>query len=609
MFNNIIYFIVVLLIFSINYPDNTPENSLPFSLSMFFVCWFIFAGYCRFAFLNLQKRLDHASRLERADSLLTSQYHSLIAKFSVLAVFLFGLDVYLFSLKAWIQMIPVAQGLTVLQGGIALSLFFFYLSTIWYFAYPAYRSIIQHGITRRSYIQSNLRLNFPILFPWMVLSFVYDLIALSPWFGPDSFMNSIEGQIVFFAIFLTLLMIFMPMFVQYWWGCKPLQQSEKANQLVAFLREKGFKCRHIVKWPIFEGRMMTAGIMGILPRYRYILITDSLLEVLSVEELKAVLAHEMGHAKYRHLLFYILFFVGFMALSFGLYDLFFYIFSLNPSILKVISGKGPQAINLFYLLLSVPMLMTIFVYFRYIMGFFMRNFERQADLYSSVIMGTPGHTISSLEKIALLSGKTRDLPSWHHFSIRERVDYLWRTLRDPGLIRHHNRFVFISFLIYLGCMGGLTYLLNFGPMKQHLTYDLVENVLNQQLLKEPQNINLYQNLAMVYQQTGKYQKAIVTYEKIIALDPNQGVALNNLAWLLVTAPSDEFRDNARALDLAKRAVALKKSPVFLDTLAEAYYANGSFGKAVETCREAVKLATKDIGYYKGQLKKFLAARG
>jgi len=68
--------------------------------------------------------------------------------------------------------------------------------------------------------------------------------------------------------------------------------------------------------------MMTAGIMGIVPRYRYILVTDSLLETLSLEELKAVLAHEMGHAKYRHLLFYILFFVGYMVLSFGLSDLF-----------------------------------------------------------------------------------------------------------------------------------------------------------------------------------------------------------------------------------------------------------------------------------------------
>ena len=39
----------------------------------------------------------------------------------------------------------------------------------------------------------------------------------------------------------------------------------------------------------------------------------------------------------------------------------------------------------------------------------MRNFERQADLYSAVAMGTPMLTVSSLEKIAFFSGeKQRD---------------------------------------------------------------------------------------------------------------------------------------------------------------------------------------------------------
>ena len=34
MFNNIIYFIVALLIFNINYPGDTPANSLPLTLIM-----------------------------------------------------------------------------------------------------------------------------------------------------------------------------------------------------------------------------------------------------------------------------------------------------------------------------------------------------------------------------------------------------------------------------------------------------------------------------------------------------------------------------------------------------------------------------------------------
>jgi len=108
------------------------------------------------------------------------------------------------------------------------------------------------------------------------------------------------------------------------------------------------------------------------------------------------------------------------------------------------------------------------VYFRYVMGFFMRHFERQADLYSALTMGGPRETISSLEKIAIMSGKIRDLPSWHHFSIGQRVDYLWKFLRDPGLVRKQNRFVSVCFTLYLVCMISLGYFLNFSPAKDRL---------------------------------------------------------------------------------------------------------------------------------------------
>jgi len=604
MFNNIIYFIVVLLIFNINYPGNVPENSLPLTLIMLFLSWLVFAGYCRWGFGVLQKRLNHGLT---NDGGLSGQYQRMIVRLSVLAIFLFALAIYFFNLKYWLRLIPGFERFSVLQGMLALSLFMFYLSTIWYFAYPAYQAIFRPGITRESFVLSNLKFNLPILFPWIVLSLVYDLIALSPWAGPGGFLNTAGGQLIFFATFLILLMIFLPGFIGYFWGCTPLKASEKGGELEAFLNEKGFKYRHLLNWPIFEGRMMTAGIMGIVSRYRYILVTDSLLEVLSLEELKAVLAHEMGHAKYRHLYFYILFFVGFMVLSFGLSDVFLYLIYAHPLFINMISSTDPKAISLFYLVLSIPMLLTLFVYFRYIMGFFMRNFERQADLYSAVTMGTPMPAISALERIALLSGKIRDLPSWHHFSIRERVDTLWRTIKDPGLIKRHNRFVAVSFLIYLVCIGVLGYSLNFGPIKRNLNYSFLEKALQQEILKEPGNVALYQTLAMIYHQTEKYKKAIETYERIISLDPDQAESLNNLAWLLATAPDEEYRDRKRSLVLAKKAVSLERSSVFLDTLAEAYYVNGFMPEAVKTIEEAIAVATENRGYYEKQLEKFLAS--
>jgi Zn-dependent protease with chaperone function len=602
MFNNIIYFIFVLLIFNIPSPGNAAKTGLLFCVSGVIFAWLVFMGYCRWSFGSLLRILDQGTT---DDGSLASRYHRLVAKLSILAVVLFALATFLFDVKYWILNIPGFQHFSVLQGAIALALFFFYLSTTWYFAYPSYRVIFQQDITRHSYIRANLRLNIPILFPWLVFSVIYDLIDLSPWAGPKGFLNSVQGQIVFFACVLTILMIFVPSIIQYLWGCKPLKASEKGRLLECFLKEKGFRYRALLNWPIFEGRMLTAGIMGILPRFRYILITKSLLEALSLEELKGVLAHEMGHARYYHLFFYMLFFVGFVVLSFGLFDLFFYLSYANPSLMAMISEGSNMGVSLFYLLLSIPMLFSLLIYFRYIMGFFMRNFERQADLYSAVTMGTPGPTITSLEKIGVLSGKIRDLPSWHHFSIRERVEYLWRTIKDPGLVRRHNRFIVLSFSVYLICLVGLGYFLNFSPMKQQLAFSLLRKELSQQVLKEPNNMALYENLAVVYQELGKYDEAMEAYNRILEIDPNRAVSLNNLAWLLVTVPQERLRDESRALDLAKKAVSLERSPIFLDTLAEAYYVEGFKEEAVAAIREAIALEKGDTKYYEKQLEKFL----
>jgi hypothetical protein len=370
----------------------------------------------------------------------------------------------------------------------------------------------------------------------------------------------------------------------------------------------GFRYREILRWPIFEGRIMTAGIMGIVPRYRYILMTDSLMEILSVEELKAVMAHEVGHAKYRHMYFYVLFFLGYIGISLGAFDLVFKFMVSQPVLMRLVEDSGGGGTNLFYLILSLPIILSMFIYFRYIMGFFMRHFERQADLFSAVTMGSPTPAVSALEKIALLSGRSRDVPSWHHFSVKERVDCLLRTLKDPGLIERHKKFVKLTFVLYLLSVLGLIYYFNFSTINKNIDYRLINNVLQLQVVEDPENIIILESLAVTYHEMGKYREAIETYEKVLLLDGSRAITLNNLAWLLVTAPEVELRDPARSLNLAEEAVAIERSPIFPDTLAEALYVNKAFDRAIEVIKEAISLENEDDSYYREQLEKFLKAR-
>ena len=601
MFNNVIYFIIVLILYNISFPGSRPEESLFFSFTLFFVLWLFFALYCKFSFQRLMVSL---ARHEDEEPGLAGLYQGLVFRLSILAILLFSFNVWLLHLKYWLQAIPGMGRITAIHGLLAVMIFLFYLATIWFFGHPAHVAAFRTQLTRASFVLSNIRLNVPILFPWLFLSLVHDLLYLIPWPWVHELLNDPPGQMVFFALFLGVLILFMPRLIQSWWGCEPFPPSQKADALRGFLSEKGFRYRHMLKWPIFEGRMLTAGLMGLVPRYRYILITESLMDILDLEELKAVLAHEMGHAKYRHLLFYLLFFLGFMVLSFGLFDIFLYLLAAHPFFIDLIQKGDGRGTSLFYLFLSLPVLLAMLVYFRYVMGFFMRHFERQADLYSAQSLGGPGEIISSLEKIAVLSGKIRDLPSWHHFSIRERVGFLWRTNAEPSLVKKHNWFVGSTFTVYLISIVGLGYGLNFSPLKERLLLHWTERSLQRQIEVEPDNVRLYQNLAMVYHTVGKHREALKTYERIIGLEPENSLALNNLAWLLATAEEQNLRDEKRALLLAEQAVALERSAMYLDTLAEAYFVNGLVQEAVTTIKEAIAVAEDGKAYYEQQLRRF-----
>ena len=602
MFNNIIYFITVLFIFNVADERAKPEHSAAFTVAALLFSWMIFSLFSGWSIRRLGNRFRRDA--EEEGVLIAREYHSLMLRFSIIAILLFAMVVLLLDLKPWIHAIPGFKWFSVLQGLVALGIFLMYLVILWYHAHPVYQVAFGSGIKRKAFIVSNIQMNMPILFPWLILSLAYDLVSLIPWSSPEGILSQPEGQLAFFAFFLILLMVFMPKWVRYWWRCTPLGRSEKTEVLEQFLKDRGFRHAGLLRWPVFEGRLMTAGIMGIVPRYRYLLVTDALMEILSPEELKAVLAHEMGHARYKHLLLYVLFFFAFMGISFGLLDILRYLLLTQSFVTNLLHRGEPESSTLFYLFLSLPFLVTMIVYFRYIMGFFMRHFERQADLYSAAVMGTPLPTISSLEKIAVLSGKIRDMPSWHHFSIKERVDFLWRAAEDNELRSKHRRYVAVFLALYVVIMACLGYLANFSAYKESLTHRLLETALSRQAIKEPGNILLYQNLAMIYQKVGDFKAAIQTYEKILSLDPDQAVSLNNLAWLLVTSPDKSLRNPEKALVLARRAVALERSAMFLDTLAEAQFANGFASEAAETIKEAISMATEGKAYYESQLRRF-----
>jgi len=261
------------------------------------------------------------------------------------------------------------------------------------------------------------------------------------------------------------------------------------------------------------------------------------------------------------------------------------------------------------MLSTLPLLLLLVFYFRFLFGFFIRNFERQADLYVFTVMGRGYPLISALEKVAFHSGNVRDVPSWHHFSIKQRVDFLAASARNPSLLRQHRlklRRALAGYLVGLIAVGALGYLFHSGAVGKNLNEQLNYKMLTSLVQLEPENPLLLSSLGTLYYTRNQPQEAVRHLERALELDPDNPEILNNLAWVLATSKERSFLQPERALALAVKAAASSQESHILDTLAEAYHVNGQARKALATAEEALAAATGDSSYYLEQVERFRA---
>jgi len=606
MFANFIYFIVVLLIYATYQPSEETYFAGFDTLLMFVGLTAVFAylNWLQFRMLRLRIARDTFSGLD-------NRFHNLLTRMSILAVVLFAVDVYGLDLPSYLAGFALFQQIPTLLALLFLALFVAYLAIVWWFAYSVYEVLYPVELSRGEYVWSQVTFSVPILLPWLVLSGLSDLIQALPFKAPKEFLSTTPGEAAYFMVFLLLVAMIGPAIIQKFWRCKPLEEGPARERIAAVCRRAGVQYANILYWPIFGGRMITAGVMGLVKRFRYILVTNALLQTLEPAEVEAVIAHEIGHVKRRHLIFYLVFFAGYVLITYSMLNLMLYALIYAEPVFRFFIDLGMGRITVNSIALSLAMILLFLVYFRFIFGYFMRNFERQADGYVYNLFDSGGPLITTLKKIAATSGQPPDRPNWHHFSIAERIRYLLRCENDRGAIRSHDRKVRRSIAVYVAAMvvvGIFGYHLNYGEAGQRLSGHFIEKILLKEIEKHPEDPGLYRMLGDLYYETENWDGVQRAYETSLALKADNPEVLNNLAWFYATAEETALQDPQRALQLARRAAELQQVPHILDTLAESYYVNGMFEQAIEAEKRALALNPDNRSYYQQQLEKFRRAR-
>ena len=380
---------------------------------------------------------------------------------------------------------------------------------------------------------------------------------------------------------LILMVLVAPVVFVKSWGAKAIENGNDFEEIHKELENSRTPVTAILSWPDSIMPYSTAGVIGFVRGFRYLLISPQLLKSLSATELRAVTAHEAGHLRKQHLLFYLLAFICLLEL---------FAFAGSANLLLTWTG----VLEVSGMLMGVASILSIILFIRFGIGFLSQNFERQADCHAFERHGiSPIST--ALMKVSLLNGINPEQDNWHHYGIQQRIDFLSICLKKPEMLQKHHRRVFriklVCAVLLVGLLGA-NYMLSSDTLKiKVLAWKLEQSADIWQLKDAPMLTKMGDLLYFQDQKT----EAELWYRRALEMNPEESHTLNNLAWLLTEKHNNDKKRLRESIELAQKASTLKQAAFIWDTLAEAYLINGKYEAAADAARQALKLAKAKVG--------------
>ena len=223
------------------------------------------------------------------------------------------------------------------------------------------------------------------------------LLSLIIWIytlTPEYFWLLAWAVITVFSLFMTMFYseIIVPLFNKQ----TPLEEGELRNEIEKFAQKAGFSLKNIFVIDGSKRSTKANAYFAGLGKKKRIVLYDTLMDKMTVDEIVAVLAHEIGHYKFKHTL-------KNMTISIPSTLVLFYVFGLilqSDALSQALGGSEASfqlnAVAFSILYSPISMILDIFS------NVISRKFEYQADNFAAS-HGFGNQLISGLKKLSATS--------------------------------------------------------------------------------------------------------------------------------------------------------------------------------------------------------------
>lgn len=249
---------------------------------------------------------------------------------------------------------------------------------------------------RFGFNKSNVKLFFlDKLKGWLLMGILGGgILSLVIWFfewAGNAFWLYAWGLIAVFTVFMNLFYskLFVPLFNKQ----EPLEEGSLKERIQQYAEKVGFEIRNIFVIDGSKRSTKANAYFSGFGKQKRVTLYDTLIKDLEEEEIVAVLAHEVGHYKRRHIILNLLVSVTLTGLTLFLLSLFIN----NPEVSMAIGVEKPSfhaGLIGFGLLYSPISQLTGLA-----MNYMSRQFEYQADHYAKMTYGDKP-LVSSLKKLS-----------------------------------------------------------------------------------------------------------------------------------------------------------------------------------------------------------------